>query len=391
MAMTRPRLLLPGPIDIWEETLEALSEQVLPHYGEDFGPIYEETVSMLRTIFQTRNDVIIMTAPGSGALDAGLSSLFQPGEQVAVVTNGPFANRLVEILKAFRSEVIAVDAPWGEPGDPAKMRDALERHPGAAGLVVVANDTGTGVRNPLEAYAGLAREFDLPFFVDGVSALGGYDIPVDELGIDVAVTSSNKALETAPGLGILAVSDRAWDVIRAKDSAHRGWYYDLAVWKRASESSGEHPYPTTQSSSVIVSLHASLKRIMDRETLEGHWARYAWAQAVLRAGLRAVGCTPIVADEYASYTVTTFRVHPDVSEAAELRTYLLRNHGFLAAQAMGEFARDSLRVGHMGKAGSRAYIEPFLLGMEDFFRTVKGHDLPRGCSLEGLRRSGISY
>ncbi len=389
--MTRPRLLLPGPIDIWEETLQALSEQVLPHYGEDFGPIYEETVSMLQAIFQTRNDIIIMTAPGSGALDAGLSSLFQPGEQVAVVTNGPFANRLVEILRAFRSEVVAVDAPWGEPGDPARMRDALQRHPAAAGLVVVANDTGTGVRNPLEAYADLAREFDLPFFVDGVSALGGYDIPVDGLGVDVAVTSSNKALETAPGLGILAVSDRAWDIIRAKDSAHRGWYYDLAVWKRASESSGEHPYPTTQSSSVIVSLHASLKRIMHRETLEGHWARYAWAQAVVRAGLRAVGCPPIVADEYASYTVTTFRVHPDVSEAAELRNYLLRNHGFLAAQAMGEFARDSLRVGHMGKAGSRDYIEPFLLGLEDFFRSVMHHDLAPGCSLEGLRRSETCY
>lgn len=386
--MTRPRLLLPGPIDIWEETLEALSEQVLPHYGEDFGPIYEETVSMLRTIFQTRNDIIIMTAPGSGALDAGLASLFQPGEQVAVAANGPFANRLVEILRAFRSEVVAVDDPWGKPGDPEKMRDALERRPAVAGLVVVANDTGTGVRNPLEEYAGLAREFGLPFFVDGVSALGGYDIPVDELGIDVAVTSSNKALETAPGLGILAVSDRAWEIIGAKDSAHRGWYYDLAVWKRASESSGEHPYPTTQSSSVIVSLHASLKRILEKETLEGHWARYAWAQAVVRAGLRAVGCPPIVADEAASCTVTTFRVHPDVSEAAELRTYLLRKHGFLAAQAMGEFARDSLRVGHMGKAGSREYIEPFLLGMEDFFRTVMGHDLAPECSLAELRRTG---
>lgn len=389
--MTRPKLLLPGPIDIWEETLQALSQQVLPHYGEDFGPIYNETVSMLRTVFQTRNDVIIMTAPGSGALDSGLSSLFQPGEQVAVATNGPFANRLVEILRAFRCEVIAVDDPWGEPGDPARMRKALESHPAAAGLVVVANDTGTGVRNPLDAYADLAREFDLPFFVDGVSALGGYDIPVDELGIDVAVTSSNKALETAPGLGILAVSDRAWDIIRAKDSTHRGWYYDLAVWKRASESSGEHPYPTTQASSLIVSLHASLKRIMHRESLEGHWARYAWAQAVVRSGLRAVGCTPIVADAAASYTVTTFRVHQDLSEAAELRTYLLRNHGFLLAQAMGEFTRDTLRVGHMGKAGSRAYIEPFLLGLEDFFRSVMRHDLAPGCSLEGLRRSGISY
>lgn len=389
--MANPKLLLPGPIDIWEETLEALGKQVMPHFGEDFGPIYEQTLSMLRSVFQTQNDIIIMTAPGSGALDAGLSSLFEPGEQVAVVVNGPFANRLVEILKAFRCEIISVEDPWGQPGDPAKMRQALEQNPAAAGLVMVANDTGTGVRNPLDAYADLARDFDLPFFVDGVSALGGYDIPLDELGIDVAVTSSNKALETTPGLGILAVSDRAWEIIHAKDSGHRGWYYNLAVWKQASDSQKEHPYPTTQASSLILSLHTSLRRIINRETLQGHWDRYAWAQSVVRGGLRELGCSPIVEDEFASFTVTTFWVPPKVAIASELRRYLLQEHGFLIAEGIGEFTKNALRIGHMGKAGSRAYVEPFLLGLEDYFRTVKNHKVSSGCSLETLRRSKISY
>lgn len=382
--MTRPKLLLPGPIDIWEETLEALSMQVLPHYGDDFDPIWGETIEMLKAIFQTKNDIIVMTAPGSGALDAAVSSLFAPGEEVAVVDNGPFAGRLIEILNAYDCQVIAVDEEWGKPGDPEKMEKVLEQHPKVAGLAVVANDTGVGVRNPVEAYAELARKFELPLFVDGVSAMGGYDIPVDDWGIDIAVTSSNKALETAPGLGIISVSDRAWEIIKGKSNAHRGWYYDLAMWKRLIEQSPGHPYPTTQASSLIVSLHASLKRITEKETIKGHWARYAWAQAAVRQGLRALECHPVVADDAASYTVSTFNIHEEMESAGELRSYLIKNHGIMVASAMGSYAGRVLRAGHMGKAGSREYIEPFLLGVEDCLRSVYKKDIPHGLSLAGL-------
>jgi aspartate aminotransferase-like enzyme len=383
--MTRPKLLLPGPIDIWEETLEALSRQVLPHYGDDFNPIWLETVSMVKEIFQTENDVIIMTAPGSGALDAAVASLFEPQDKVFAVNNGPFAGRLIEILNAYKCEVIPIDGEWGLPGDVDKMRQALHHHTNVAGIAVVANDTGVGVRNPVEAYAELAREFDLPIFVDGVSAMGGYDIPVDKWGLDIAVTSSNKALETAPGLGIISVSDRAWDIINSKNKAHRGWYYDLGRWKQLIDQSPTNPYPTTQATSLIVSLHASLKRIMEKETLKGHWARYAWAQAAVRTGLRALACHPVVADDAASYTVTTFRIHEDMRSVGEFRDYLIEHHGIMVATAMGSFENRILRAGHMGKAGSQEYIEPFLLGVEDFLRTVYKKDIPQGLSLEGIR------
>jgi aspartate aminotransferase-like enzyme len=388
----RTKLMIPGPIDIWEETLEALSEPVRPHYGEEFMTIYRDTVAMLRQVFQTKNDILIMTAPGSGALDAGLAGLFSPHDRVAVVDNGPFAERLIDILAAYQCEVIPVEDAWGKAGDVDRMRSALKANRRVAGLVVVANDTGTGVRNPVREYAEVAREFHLPIFVDGVSAMGGYDVPVDEWGLDVVVTSSNKALETTPGLGIISVSDRAWEIIRSKNqTVHRGWYYDLARWKQCLESSPEHPYPTTQASSLIVSLYTSLKRILQEETLHGHWARYAWAQGVVRAGLRAMGFEPVAADDIASYTVTTFWIREDIRNRLELRDYLLQKHGFLIATAMGEFAFRVLRIGHMGKAGSRDYLVPCLLGIEDFVRQMKGADLPHGAGLAGFKTSERWY
>jgi len=380
------KLMLPGPIDIFDETLDALSEPVRPHYGEEFMTIYRDTVTMLQQVFQTRNDILVMTAPGSGALDAGLGSLFGPREKVAVVNNGPFAQRVIDILQTHDAQVISVDDPWGRASDPEKMQTALKKNRNVAGIAVVANDTGTGVRNPVAAYAKIAKETGIPIFVDAVSAMGGYELPVDALGLDMVVTSSNKALETTPGLGVISVNDRAWEIIRSKTkTGHRGWYYDLARWKSCMENSPEHPFPTTQATSLIVSLYTSLNRIIKEETLRGHWARYSWAQRVVRAGLREIGFEPIVPDDEASFTVTTFWIRDDMRNRLELRDFMLQKHGFLLATAMGEFALRVLRIGHMGKSGTRDYIVPCLLGMEDFVRTMKKVPLPHGVSLVGLR------
>lgn len=381
------KLMIPGPVDVWDETLEALSEPVRAQYGEEWITIYRETVAMVKQVFQTKNAVVIMTASGSGALDAGIASLFSPREKVAVVNNGPFAMRLLEILKAYHIRVVSIKNEWGEAGDVDKMRDVLKRHRSLAGIAVVANDTGVGVRNPVKDYAALARELDVPIFVDGISAMGGYDVPVDKWGLDVVCTSSNKALETAPGLGVISVSDRAWEIIRAKSekASHRGWYYDLNRWKTAIDSDPGHPYPTTQATSMIVSLYASLDRIVKGETLHGHWARYAWAQGVVRTGLKTLGFELVVPDDVASYTVTTFRTREDMRNKLELRDYLLQEQGILIATGIGQFARNVLRIGHMGRAGTRDYLVPCLLGLEEFVRSVKGEEIPHGCSLIGMK------
>jgi aspartate aminotransferase-like enzyme len=365
---TPPKLFTPGPVDIFEETRAALGGPV-PHMSDPHWiALYGETVEMLHTLMQTRNDIIVMTAPGSGAIETGLASLFTGGEEVVVVRNGMFAERLVQILINYGCQVIAVEGAWGEAIDPNDVAAALEAHPQAAGVAVVANETGTGVRNPICELAQRAHRRHLPIFVDAVSGMGGYDLPVDGWELDLLATSSNKALEMAPGLGILSVSERAWAVIGAKaDRARRGWYYNLATWKESRARPG-FPFPSTPPTLLIAGLHASLKRILEVETLEGHWARYAAAQESVRSRLRSLGFSMLAADNVASPTITTAYKRPEMESIDELRDHLLNVHNILIATGGGPLTGQIARISHMGLAGTDEYVQALLSGVEAFLR-----------------------
>ena len=283
MVEAPPKLFTPGPVDVWDETRVALGRPVTHMSHEAWRQVCAETLEMLKTLFQTRNDVFAITASGSGAIETGLASLFQQGEKVVVVRNGMFAERLVQILTCYRCEVVSVEGRWGEAIDVEAVAGALRAHADSAGVAVVGNETGTGVRNPVRELAQVAHDYDLPIFVDLISGMGGYNVPVDEWALDLVVTSSNKALEMAPGVGILSVGARAWSAIEAKaETANRGWYYNLITWREAGQRPG-FPFPSTPPTTSIAGLHASLKRILEVETLEGHWARYAWAQPQVEA------------------------------------------------------------------------------------------------------------
>ncbi|MCB0092193.1 MAG: alanine--glyoxylate aminotransferase family protein, partial [Caldilineaceae bacterium] len=229
----RTKLMIPGPVDVWDETLEALGRPVVSNFTEDWAPIQTETIDLLKKIFQTQNDLFILTSAGSGAVEMGVASIFSRGEKVAAVSNGPFALRSIEILRAYDCDVVEIENGWGCGADLDQVEAALKQHPDVAGLVVVANETGTGVRNPVKELAALAHAQDIPILVDAISGMGGYDLPVDKWELDVLCTSSNKALETPPGLGFISVSERAWDTVDAKQAdGGRGWYYNLANWKK---------------------------------------------------------------------------------------------------------------------------------------------------------------
>ncbi len=381
----RNKLMIPGPVPVWDETLDALNEQVMSNYTDDFIPIYRATMNFLHQVFQTENDIFVLTAPGSGAVEIGVASLFNRGEKVAVVTNGPFASRLIEVMRAYNLDVIEIENEWGKAADLDQVRQALKKERKLAGVAVVANETGTGVRNPVKELAALAHERDLPILVDAVSGMGGYDLPVDKWGLDIVCTSSNKALEIPPGLGIVSVSPRAWQVIDAKQAtATRGWYYNLSTWKSYQAQRPDNPSPTTMATGLIVGLHASLQRIIEGETLLGHWARYAWAQKVVRAGLRNIGFEMLVRDEDASFTVTAVCKRADMEHEQEVRDFLDAKHGYTVSGTWGKLTGEAFRISHMGQSSSPEYLYPFLLGIEDFVRSVKEVDIPVGSSLVGL-------
>jgi len=387
----QPKLFTPGPVDVFDETLAALSQPVPYMTYPRWMELQIETGQMLKKVFQTENTVFMATSPGSGAIETGIASLFQAGDKVVAIRNGMFAERLIQILTAYRCEVIAVEGPWGEAIDLDKVADTIRQHPDIDGIAVVGNETGTGVRNPIRELAAMAHARDVPIFADLVSGMGGYDIPTDEWGLDVVATSSNKALEMAPGLGIITASERGWAVVdRKTPTAHRGWYFNLHTWREALDRP-TFPFPTTPATASIAGLHASLKRILEVETLEGHWARYAWAQRVVRTGLAAIGFPSVAPDDVASPTVSTVYKHAQMETIEELRDYLRDEHNTLISTSGGPMLGKVARISHMGKAGTQAYVLPLLLAVEEFLRTKKGIAVPTGASLVGLEAEDRWY
>jgi len=383
----QPKLMIPGPVDVWDETLEALGQKVRSNFTEEWRPIQEETIGLLKHVFQTEGDLFLLTSAGSGAVETGIASLFSRGEKVLTVSNGAFALRAIEILHAYDCDVVEVENEWGCAADLEQVEAALGANPDVAGIVVVANETSTGVRNQVKELAEMAHARDIPILVDAISGMGGYDLPVDRWELDILCTSSNKALETPPGLGFVSVSERAWDVIDRKAAdGGRGWYYNLSNWKQYREQ-GRYA-PTTMATSMIMGLRASLKRIVEVETLEGHWARYAWAQKAVREGLRNIGFEMLAPDDVASFTVTTVRKHPTMAHEQEVRDYLAAKHNFTVSGTMRKTEGQAFRVSHMGRSSSKDYLIPFLLGIEEFLREEKGIDVPLGASLVGLELPG---
>lgn len=384
--MQRRKLMIPGPVDVFDDTLSAMGQPVIPHYGDQWIELYWETIGLIKRLFQTENDVFILTSSGSGALDAGFGSLLYTGEKALIVYNGVFGWRLQEVVEGYGIVPVIVNFPWGEPADPQVIRERLKKDDDIRCVAVVANETSTGVVNPVKELVEVAHEANIPILVDAISAMGGYDLPVDAWDIDICCTVANKCLETPPALGLISVSQRAWEIIQAKaGDRHHGWYLNLSVWRQYVEDPdwGKwHPYPVTMATSNILALRASLKRIVEEETLPGHFARLQKARDVTRKSLRALGFKMVADDAYASPTVTSVYKRDEMT-VDEFIQFMDRKHGIMVAGAVRDLAGKVFRISHMGRASTTEYLMPFLFGVEDFLR-YKGVDVPVGASMVGF-------
>ncbi|MGQ9626117.1 MAG: pyridoxal-phosphate-dependent aminotransferase family protein [Anaerolineae bacterium] len=380
--MKKLKLMIPGPVDVEEEVLMAMASPSMPHYGPDWMEIYTETIESLKKVFQTENDLFLMVAPGSGALDAALGSLLGTGEKVLIPVNGFFGRRLASIAQSYGLEVVSQEFPAGQPIQPEAVRDRLDAEEDIQAIAIVHHETSTGVLNPLQKVAAIAGEMEVPIVVDAVSSLGGVPLPVDEWGIDICVTVGNKCLETPPGLSAISISQRAWEIIESKGSRNHGWYLNLQTWRKYAEDWATwHPYPTTLATNNILALRVSLRRIL-AEGLENRFSRHLQAARWVREGLRNLGFEMMVEDAFASPLTTAVKARPEVSPS-ELAGYLRSEHGIMISGGLEELAGKIFRVGHMGKAANRDYVLSFLFGVEDFLR-YKGEKVAFGQSLEGM-------
>ncbi len=374
------RLLTAGPVDVDDAVLAALAEPTLPHYGPPWMPAYESTIFLLHELFETDHDVLVMPGPGTGALDTGIGSMIPPGSTICVPANGYFAERVVQMVEAYDIHAARVDFPWGSAVDPDTLRRFLldeipraqaEGRPVRA-IAVVHHETSTGILNPLEEIGRIARELDLALIVDAVASLGGTRLPVDAWGVDFCVSVPNKCIGAPPGVAMVTVSPRAWQMADANPARH-GWYHDLRTWAWYRKYEQEwHPYPTTLPTNVIVALRKALSIILHDKGIEQHRAEIQLAAQHVREGMDEFGFKMFPDPLHAAPMLSAFHSRPGV-DTADMSHFLLDERGLMISGGLGNLKGKMFRIGHMGGAASQELVEAFLTGVGDYLKSKNGH------------------
>jgi alanine-glyoxylate transaminase / serine-glyoxylate transaminase / serine-pyruvate transaminase len=363
------KLFTPGPGDVDDDVLAALSLPVMRHYGPDWMPVHVEMDALLHKLFKTKNDMYVVPGPASAVLDMAIGSVVAPGKKIIIGTNGFFGDRLVDMSKAHQLQIVLFTAPWGKPLDPEILGSLLKENPDSVAFAMVHHETSTTVLNPLKELVAIAGEAGLITIVDTVSSLGGVDVPVDDWGIDICVCGANKCIEAAPGVGFVSVSPRAWKVI----DSHPGpgsWYLDLKLWRHYIQEWGAwHPSPVTLPTNIILCAREGIKKIFDRG-LDAHYARYIRASKTMRAGLTSLGFEMFIPEAYAAPIATAVKARPEFTQD-EMTKWLMDEHQIAVGGGLGELSGKIIRVGHLGKAAEREYMMEFLFAMEEFLRLKK--------------------
>lgn len=335
---------------------------MINHRGPEFAALIRRATARLKEFFQTQNDVLILTASGSGAMEAAVVNTLSPGQRVLAVSVGAFGDRFAQIAQAFGAQVVKLDFPWGQAADPAAVAEALSQGPGFAAVLLTHNETSTGVTNDLEALSRVVHEAggDALLIVDAISSLGAIDLPVDRWGCDVVIAGSQKGWMVPPGLAMVSVGPRAWQA--AAQAKMPRFYWDFAAAKRYLE---RGQTPATPAVSLFFALDKALE-LMAEEGLENIIARHRRIGEYTRAGLKALGFTLFAQGSHASNTVTAVRV-PEGMDGAKLRRALREEYGVVVAGGQGLFTDKIFRIGHLGFV-SEADIDGVLEALGRFWR-----------------------
>jgi aspartate aminotransferase-like enzyme len=319
---------------------------MINHRGPEFKEMLYRVTDGLKSVFETESDLYILTASGTGAMEAAIVNTLSPGDKVLCVSVGSFGDRFGQIAEIYGADVTILSSPPGTATDPAEVRSALQRDESVKAVLVTHNETSTGVANDLEAIAGIAKgEFGKLVLVDGISSVCSLTLRADAWGCDVVATASQKGWMLPPGLAFVSFSPRAWEAYAT--STMPKFYFDMAQYRKYYEL-GQPPY--TPSVSVMFALDYALERILE-EGMEAISRRHAVIAQRTRDGLRALGLSLFADEGSASDTVTAARV-PEGVDAKELVRVLRQEYDVVMAPGQGPLTSQIVRIGHMGDTSS---------------------------------------
>ena len=354
------RLLLgPGPSMVHPRVLRAMASPLVGHLDPYFLEIMERTQELLRYVFETENRLTVpISGTGSAAMEAAVANMVEPGDQVLVCINGYFGSRLVDMAERYGAQVQAIHRPWGEVFTPEEVEQALIKFP-AKVVGIVHAETSTGALQPLEEIAKIVHEHGSLFLVDTVTSLGGVSVGVDEVGIDIAYSGTQKCLSCPPGLGPITLGSRAIEALHNRKHKVANWYLDLSMIEKywGKERTYHHTAPISSNFALYEGL-----RIVAEEGLEARWERHYRNAELLWDGLDSLGLEAHVALEHRLPTLTTVRVPKGVEEA-QVRAQLLKGYNIEIAGGLGELKGEVWRIGLMGHSSSRENVTLLLAAM----------------------------
>jgi aspartate aminotransferase-like enzyme len=329
-------LMIPGPTPVPENVLLALAKHPIGHRSGEFIQIQADVTANLQWLFQTSNELLLLTSSGTGAMEAGIINFFSPGDRVLVVHNGKFGERWALVAKAFGLDIVEVTAPWGQPINPADVQAALEADSGKAikGVIVTHSETSTGVINDLEAINKHVKAHGALIIVDAVTSMGATNVPIDAWGLDVVCSGSQKGFMVPPGMGFVSVSAKAWEAY--KTAKIPKFYLDLGKYRKDGA-------PFTPSVNLIFALQASLA-MMKKEGLENIFARHQRHRDACRAAVQAMGLDLYAPDGHGSPAITAV----STPAAEEIRKVMKKKYDIVLAGGQDHLSGQVFRLGHLG-------------------------------------------
>ena len=336
-------LMIPGPTPVPETVLQAMGRHPIGHRSADFQKIVKRTTKQLQWLHQTTGDVLAITGSGTAAMEAGIINVLSKGEKVLCGDNGKFGERWVKLARAYGLDVQVIQAEWGQPLDPEAFRAALEADTAKAikAVILTHSETSTGVINDLETIAKHARAHRTALTIaDCVTSLGACKVPMDEWGIDVIGSGSQKGYMMPPGLAFVAMSERAWEAYGRSDLPK--FYLDLGKYRKSARADSN---PFTPAINLYFALEAALE-MMQAEGLEAIFARHARHRAAAQAGMEAMGLPLYAAEGCGSPAITA--VAPEGIDAEALRKAVKEKFDILLAGGQDHLKGKVFRIGHLG-------------------------------------------
>ena len=373
-----PRILLgPGPSNASPRVLQAMMSPMIGYADPEFMVVLDEVSELLRLVFQTDEGLAIaLPGTGSAGMQAGLNSLLEPGDTVVICSCGYFGERMADMAERLGANAVVLRGEWGMPFPAEMLEEELGRHDSVKMVSVVHAETSTGVLQPLNEIARLAKASGALLMVDAVTSLGGSEFAFDETGIDYAYSCSQKCLGAPPGICPVAIGPRALEVIDSRTTKPPSWYLDLGLI--ANYWGPEHVYHHTAPVSMILGLREALRIVLE-EGLDNRIARHRRNSAALRAGIAGLGLDFLVPESYRLDQITAVRI-PEGVDDATVRQRLLREHSIEIGKGFGPFDGNVWRIGLMGESSKAEYLLALLSSLEGILPD-EGYEVAQGAGV----------